>query len=110
MIVKIGVIRSQIQDLTRWYFLTILMMLRTIIAKDDRKKAIVPKNEAKVACLVTGSVVLTINSANAIINTRKIIFPHLNIKDILFVSIMLLIIRLKLARDNTALFRNQLRP
>ncbi|TAK05547.1 hypothetical protein EPO33_00120 [Patescibacteria group bacterium] len=81
-IVKIGVMKTHIQDLARWYFLAILMTPRTIIPKDVRKKAIVPKSEAGVACLVSGSVVLTINSANAIMSTREMIFPHFNMKDL----------------------------
>ena len=51
--VKIGVAKIQSHDRALWYFFATLAIERTNIAKPDRKKAIVPKKEARVACLVT---------------------------------------------------------
>lgn len=79
---------NQMKDLTRWYFLKNLTMERTAIMKAVKKKATVPRNEARVACLVAGSVVAVIKNVSATINIRRVIFPHLNMKALLFVSIV----------------------
>lgn len=80
---------NQIKDLIRWYFLKNLIIESTAITKTAKKKATVPRNEARVACLVAGSVVAVIKNVSTTINIRRAIFPHLNTKDLLFVSIIL---------------------
>ena len=87
-IVKIGVTRNQIKDLARWYFLKNLTIEIIAIVKAAKKKAIVPKNEARVACFVAGSVVSVIKNVSATIDTRRAIFPHLNTRDLLYFSII----------------------
>ena len=56
----------------------ILTMERAIIDKPNKKKTMVPRNAARFACLVTGSVLAVMKKVNTTINIRSATFPHLN--------------------------------